>query len=111
MTVKRFNSRVVLTVAFLMLLWAAIVIAAPLAGIGVMKPDGPSGKAFVDAARTEGEDHPGNFALVLIEDGRVAQSHYMSIGNPVSGETLFQMASVSKLVSVVRTFGADRGVD
>lgn len=99
MTTKRFNSRFVLTVALLMLLWAATVVAAPLAGIGVMKPNGPGSKAFVDAARTEAEDHPGNFALVLIEDGRVAQSHYMSIGKPVSGETLFQMASVSKLVA------------
>ncbi len=69
MTAKRFNFRYVLTAALLMLLWAAMVIAAPLAGIGVMKPDSPSGKAFVDAARTEAEDHPGNFALVLIEGG------------------------------------------
>ena len=36
---------------------------------------------------------------VLIEDGRVADFHTMSIGEPVSGDTLFQMASVSKWVT------------
>lgn len=99
MTAKLSRFRFVVTVVFLMLLWAALVIAAPLAGIGAMKTDGPGGKAFIDAARAVSNEHPGNLALVLIEDGKVTRSHAMSIGKPVSGGTLFQMASVSKWVA------------
>jgi CubicO group peptidase (beta-lactamase class C family) len=99
MTAKLSRFRFVVTVVFLMLFWAALVIAAPLAGIGEMKTDGPGSKAFIDAARAVSNEHPGNLALVLIENGKVTRSYAMSIGKPVSGDTLFQMASVSKWVA------------
>jgi CubicO group peptidase (beta-lactamase class C family) len=99
MTAKLSRFRFVVTVVFLMLFWAALVIAAPLAGVGEMKADGPGGKAFIDATRAVSNEHPGNLALVLIENGKVTQSYAMSIGKPVSGDTLFQMASVSKWVA------------
>ncbi len=41
----------------------------------------------------------GNAAFRLIEAGRVASEHYVSIGEPVGPDTLFQMASVSKWVT------------
>lgn len=82
-----------------MFAWTAFVIAMPLFGIGILKVEGTGSKAFVEAARAVSRDHRGNLALVLIEDGTIAQSHAMSIGKPVSGDTLFQMASVSKWVT------------
>lgn len=98
-TTKLSRFKFVVTVGFLMLLWTALVIAAPLMGIGAMKIDGVGSKAFIDAARAVSKDHHGNLALVLIENGKVTQSYAMSIGQPVSDETLFQMASVSKWVA------------
>ncbi len=86
-------------VAVAMLAWMAFVIAMPLFGVGGLKVEGTDSKAFIEAARAAARDHRGNLALVLIEDGKVAQSHAMSIGKPVSGDTLFQMASVSKWVT------------
>lgn len=71
----------------------------PLLGIGGLKVDGTGSKAFVQAARAAAKDHRGNLALVLIQDGQISQSHAMSIGQPVTGDTLFQMASVSKWVT------------
>ena len=44
-------------------------------------------------------DNQGNAAFRLIEGGRVAGEHYVSIGEPVGPDTLFQMASVSKWVT------------
>ncbi len=86
-------------VAIALITWAAFVVAMPLLGIGTLKVEGTGSKAFIEAARKAAIDHRGNLALVLIEDGRIAQSHAMSIGKPVSGDTLFQMASVSKWVT------------
>lgn len=86
-------------VVTVMLAWAAFVIAMPLFGIGGLAVEGTSAKAFIEAARTATREHRGNLALVLIEDGEVAQSHAVSIGKPVSGDTMFQMASVSKWVT------------
>jgi CubicO group peptidase (beta-lactamase class C family) len=83
----------------LILVWAALVIAAPFAGVGRMKIDGDGARAFMVAAKSEAIGHRGNLALVLIENKQIAQSHTMSIGKPVTGDTLFQMASVSKWVA------------
>ena len=82
-----------------MLAWTAFVIAMPLLGIGGPKVEGTGSSAFIEAAREVSKDHRRNLAMLLIEDGRIAQSHAMSIGSPVSGEKLFQMASVSKWVT------------
>jgi CubicO group peptidase (beta-lactamase class C family) len=41
----------------------------------------------------------GNCALALIENGRIYDSYFYSIGKPIDGATLFQMASVSKWVT------------
>ncbi|MEO1169453.1 MAG: serine hydrolase domain-containing protein [Pseudomonadota bacterium] len=53
--------------------------------------------AFLEASETMVSDaHPGNFAMILIEDGEIAGSHYTSIGNPVGAQSRFQVASLSK---------------
>ncbi len=82
-----------------MLAWTSFVIAMPLIGIGGLTVEGTDAEAFAKAARAVSHDHNGNLALVLIEDGTIAQSHAMSIGKPVSGNTMFQLASVSKWVT------------
>lgn len=99
MTVLLSRFKFAMVALALMLCWAALVIFAPLAGIGGMNVTGTGSNAFANAAREVAKDHRGNLALVLIENGRVAQSHTMSIGKPVSGDTVFQMASVSKWVT------------
>lgn len=38
----------------------------------------------------------GNFAIVLLDDGQVAQTHFASHGRAIDGDSLFQVASVSK---------------
>jgi CubicO group peptidase (beta-lactamase class C family) len=56
--------------------------------------------AFMAAARERVRDAGvGNCALALIEDGHVFDTYFYSIGDPVDGSTLFQMASVSKWVT------------
>lgn len=99
MMAKLSRFKFLVTAFLLMLLWMVLVIAAPLAGAGSMRIDGFGGKAFMDAARAVSNEHPGNLALVLIENGKVTDSYAMSTGKPVSDETLFQMASVSKWVA------------
>jgi hypothetical protein len=46
-----------------------------------------------------GQEHPGNHAFVLIENGRVVAEHFQSKGKPVDRDTLFQVASLSKWVT------------
>jgi CubicO group peptidase (beta-lactamase class C family) len=83
----------------LILLWLIAMIGAGLTGFGRLQIDEPGSAAFVAASRRMLADHKGNLAMVLIEDGRVAGSYAMSAGAPVSEETLFQVASVSKWVA------------
>ena len=47
------------------------------------------------------EANVGNTAFALLRKGEIAAQHYASIGTPVDGDTLFQMASVSKWVTSV----------
>lgn len=53
--------------------------------------------AFIDAAKARfAAGSRGNMALVLIANGRVAGSYFASRGKPVDGQSLFQVASMSK---------------
>lgn len=92
------------------LLWAAIVSADLFFG-WTRTPLAPRGdaEAFATAAsaRLDAENR-GSAVLVLIEDGRVVAMHSQSQGSPVSGETLFQVASLSKWVTA---WGVMRLVD
>lgn len=81
------------------LLWTAMVVAAGALSARPIAVSGAGPDALIDAATREAVDHPGNLALVVIDDGRIAGSYFMSIGQPVDGDTLFQMASVSKWVT------------
>ena len=96
---KNLRWKTLVIVVTAMMAWAALVIAMPLFGIGGLNVRGTSSRAFADAACAAAREHRGNLALVLIDHGKVAQSCATSIGKPVSGETIFQMASVSKWVT------------
>lgn len=57
-------------------------------------------KAFGEAAVTMIERcRRGNVAFVLLENGEPMAQHYASAGVPVDGDTLFQVASLSKWVT------------
>ncbi len=84
-----------------LLVWTGLVAAAALYGWG-RTPVAPRGdaQAFAAAARaTLDAENRGNSALVLIEDGRVAATHFQSVGAPVDGASLFQVASLSKWIT------------
>lgn len=60
----------------------------------------PEPAAFLDVGKTVvAEAAPGSFAMILIEDGQIAGSHYVSRGTPVGPQSRFQVASLSKWVT------------
>jgi CubicO group peptidase (beta-lactamase class C family) len=84
-----------------MVSWAALVFIGTIEGWG-REPLAPTGDAarFLAAARAEIDArHHGNVAFRLVEAGDVAGEHYVSVGDPVDEDTLFQVASLSKWVT------------
>ncbi|WP_334162517.1 serine hydrolase domain-containing protein [Phenylobacterium sp.] len=93
--------RIVLVAVLALIVWTAGVVAAALEGWG-RRPLAPAGdaRAFATAAIAQADAaRPGNLALVLLDDGRVLDTHFTSTGEPVDGDTLFQVASLSKWVT------------
>jgi CubicO group peptidase (beta-lactamase class C family) len=79
-------------------IWATLVFVGYSEGWG-KKPitDGTAPSDFLAAAHERIEArHNGNLSLVLIEGGEIAGTHSMSVGAPVDGSTLFQVASLGK---------------
>ena len=61
---------------------------------------GDNADAFGDAAISLIEKcRRGNVAFVLLEGGKPVAQHYASVGDHIDGDTLFQVASLSKWVS------------
>ncbi|RYE64761.1 MAG: class A beta-lactamase-related serine hydrolase [Oxalobacteraceae bacterium] len=92
---------IIVAATVLLALWTGIVGAFALGGWW-RNPIAPRGDAaaFLAAAsnRIDAENR-GNAALVVIEKGRVVGTHYRSVGAPVAGDTLFQVASLSKWIT------------
>ncbi len=89
---------IVLCTVLALAVWTAVLIAGALEGWW-RQPLAPSGdtRAFMDAAIAEiDRTRRGNVAFVLVEDGRVFDEHFTSVGQPVDRNTLFQVASMSK---------------
>lgn len=81
--------------------WTAVFVAGTVEGWW-RKPLAPCGdtEAFMKAAVREIDaKHRGNVAFVLIEDGNVYDEYYVSVGESVDRDTLFQVASLSKWIS------------
>lgn len=81
--------------------WTVLVFAAALGGWfqpPLAARHDP--RAFMAVVKRDAQHAAiGNCAVALIEEGRVFDTFTFSIGEPVDGRTLFQMASVSKWVS------------
>jgi CubicO group peptidase (beta-lactamase class C family) len=84
-----------------MVSWAALVFIGTVEGWGRKPLAGPGDAgAFLAAARAEIDaHHHGNVAFRLIDAGGVAGEHFVSIGDPVDEDTLYQVASLSKWVT------------
>jgi CubicO group peptidase (beta-lactamase class C family) len=83
------------------LVWAALVVAGTVYGWGhrALATPGDS-RAFVAAAKQLIETrNRGNVAFRLIEGGSPRDEYFVSVGDPVGRETLFQVASLSKWVT------------
>ena len=90
--------RIALATLAVLLLWTALLAVGTRDGWWRPMPAAPGdAKGFVASAvaryRTESK---GNIALAVLDHGRVAQTFFASHGKPVDGETLFQVASMSK---------------
>lgn len=81
------------------ILWVVAVTAFVLLAAEKISVAGTDSASLIDAAKTHSTDHAGNLALILIDNGRVNGTHFISIGRPVNADTIFQMASVSKWVT------------
>jgi len=82
-------------------LWAAAVLSATLQG-WFHEPLAPADDVAAfnrSAAAMLERENLGNAAMALLRGGEVYDQHYVSIGAPVNGDTLFQVASLSKLVT------------
>jgi len=79
-------------------LWAGLVIAATLEGWfrPSLATPGDDAAFAVAAVAMLDEQNGGNIAYRLLQDGGVVGEHYLSIGNAVDQDTLFQVASLSK---------------
>jgi CubicO group peptidase (beta-lactamase class C family) len=57
-------------------------------------------EAFIEATKEKiDEEFVGNFAMTLIENGKVAKNFFYSVDQPVNENTVFPVASVSKWVT------------
>lgn len=82
-------------------LWAALVFIGTLSGWWreSLAPDG-NAAAFMEAVKHEVDaNYRGSLAFQLIEDGELYDEYFVSVGEPVNRETLFQVASLSKWIT------------
>ena len=82
-------------------LWVALVVLG--AREGWLRPM-PAAKddtaAFLKWAEDQyASESQGNIAIILLENGHAAQTYFASHGRPVDGDSLFQIASISKWVT------------
>lgn len=83
-------------------LWAALVLYGTLEGWGRAAPPPGDTRAFIAAAHARvASEQRGNAVLRVIHAGRVADEYTASVGAPVDGSTLFQVASLSKWVTAI----------
>lgn len=90
--------RIVLAATVASLLWAAVVVGGAREGWWRSMPAAQGDTAgFLRWAedRYAAESH-GNIAIVLLENAEVAHTHFASHGREVDGDSLFQVASMSK---------------
>jgi CubicO group peptidase (beta-lactamase class C family) len=79
-------------------LWGALVVVGARDGWMRPMPAAPGDTAgFLRwAEQRYAAESRGNIAIVVLDDGEVAQTYFASHGRPVDGDSLFQVASMSK---------------
>ncbi len=91
----------VLSTFAILALWTALVVLGTLEGWwrNSLAPNG-NVPAFLDAAieQIDAKYH-GNVAFILIEDGQIYNDYFVSVGEPIDRDTLFQVASLSKWIT------------
>ena len=82
-------------------LWSALVFINALNGWtrAPLAPEEDTAAFVIDAKAYLAERSNGNVAFLLLEDGKPAASHFLSIDRPVDGDSVFQVASLSKWVT------------
>src|SRR5262249_6987662 len=99
MMTKRVLAAAALAIA-LIALWSWLVVTLALRGVSTPIAPGGDARAFMAAAAERVRNAGiGNCALALIDNGRIFDSYFYSVGDPTDDGTLFQMASVSKWVT------------
>ncbi|MFN4023569.1 MAG: serine hydrolase domain-containing protein [Hyphomonas sp.] len=93
--------RIAIAALGVLTLWAALVLVG--AREGWLRPM-PAAKgdtvAFLDwAVRRYATESQGNIAIILLENGLAEQTYFASHGRAVEGESLFQIASISKWIT------------
>jgi CubicO group peptidase (beta-lactamase class C family) len=96
--------RVLLTLTSILaavVVWAGLLILAASQGWAkrALAPDGDWDAFAQVAVEIIDASTAGNAALALMHDGDVVKEYFASTGKPMNGDTLFQMASVSKWVT------------
>lgn len=95
------------TLKYASLLILALLLWSGLIGYGVMNgfllqalTSDNTSEAFIEATKKElNKDFIGNFAITLLEDGKVSKNYFYSIDQPVDENTVFPVASISKWVT------------
>lgn len=95
-TVKR-----VALVVLALLLWTVFIGYGFIDGF-LLRPisSEKTSAAFIEASKKKiSEEFVGNFAMTLIEDGKVSEDFFFSIGEVVDKKSVYQVASISKWIS------------
>jgi CubicO group peptidase (beta-lactamase class C family) len=84
-----------------LILWTVIIISGTLNGWWHKPITTQNGsEVYIDAVKEElNKQYVGNFALAVIGNGIVEERIFHSEGKPVDGNTVFQVASLSKWIS------------
>lgn len=83
------------------LIWTAFIGYGFINGF-LLKPitSKNTSEAFIEAAKEEIDDEfVGNFAMTLIENGKISKNFFYSVDKPVNENTVFPVASVSKWIT------------
>ncbi|HWD28791.1 MAG TPA: serine hydrolase domain-containing protein [Rhizomicrobium sp.] len=93
--------RIALATLVALIAWTVFVAAGTYEGWWRPMPAPPGDTAaFAAAAKARyAAESKGNIALALLVHGKVAGTYFASHGKPVDGDTLFQVASMSKWVT------------
>jgi len=93
----KYISLIILTI----LIWTAFIGYGTLGGF-LLRPitSKNTSEAYIEATKNKiDNEFVGNFAMILIENGKVSKDFYYSIDQPIDENTVFPVASISKWVT------------